>query len=84
VIHKTTQHDNWLSVSREKEESKATYGDTSFDFSADSETFGIDGSTYRGRDQHNHDSYDNCEIALNEDEARELLLLLTVWLEQRS
>ena len=36
-----------------------------------------------GYDRDNYKSYDECEILLNEEEARELHLTLTIWLEGR-
>jgi hypothetical protein len=80
-----TQHGNWVDVQHHRaEDCKATPGDTNFDFTAGEKDFTISGSEYMGRDRDNYDYSHDVEIALNEDEVREVYLLMTVWLEQRS
>jgi hypothetical protein len=79
------QHDNWLEIQHHRAvDRSATAGDTTFEFTAELDTFKVSGSEYRGRDRDNYDYSHETEIDLNEEEARELHLLLTVWLEQRT
>lgn len=59
-------------------------GDVTFTVSAGDEFFNFALSEDRGRDRDNYPDSANVEIDLNEEEAREVLLTLTVWLENRT
>ncbi len=58
--------------------------DTDLDAYGEDNHFALDLSRCTGRDRDNYDSYADADIELNDEEAKELLLALTVWLESRA
>lgn len=58
-------------------------GDTMLTATPGIDTFNVGLSETRGRDHDNRDSWDDVEIDLNVEEARELHLLLHMWLEKK-
>lgn len=60
------------------------HGDIIFDATGSEETFDLWTDRCTGLDRDNYSSSDETEIHLNEDEARELHLALTIWLEART
>lgn len=58
-------------------------GDTTMTASAHEDSFNLDLSRHLGRDRDNYDHSADAEIDLNEEEARDLHLLLHIWLERR-
>lgn len=59
------------------------HGDITFTATPMDEHFNLDLSRCTGRDRDIYDSSDDAEIDLNREEAAELLLLLTTWMEKQ-
>jgi hypothetical protein len=72
-----------LAIGHIKEQGKMSEGDISFDAEADVDSFNLWLAEYRGRDRDNYDYSHEAEIKLDREEATELLLALTVWLERQ-
>lgn len=82
VKRETRTWTDWVEISHYFGQNES-YGDTTFDATATADSFEINLSQCKGRDRDNYGHYHNAEIKLNEDEARDLYLLLHMWLEQR-
>lgn len=57
-------------------------GDRALTFEANEQSFNIALSENHGRDRDGYDSSSDIDLDISREEALELLLLLTVWLEQ--
>jgi hypothetical protein len=58
------------------------YGDTTLTATPKLDAFNLELSVSTGRDRDNRDSWEDAEIDMNVEEARELHLLLHMWLER--
>lgn len=74
---------SWVEITHKFGEQE-NYGDTTLDFTANEKDFEISMSQCKGRDRDNYAYHHESDIKLNEEEARDLYLLLHMWLEQRS
>lgn len=83
AVTKTTHPDGYEWYTRAKGDPQRK-GDTTFIVEAQEDRIEFYLSEYMGRNRDNYDYDHDAEIALAEDDVRELNLLLTVWLERRS